>query len=275
MASENYMKFITGVHFSKNMLNTLNGITFLFDNNWEPGVGDVPTFPVSFFHVEKQHEILESEISTKTMLFYNDNSALASSTVTGGLTNVVADNIVIKPKVYKLDIIVPYSNLTLLTSHFSLSAEQLNGVSTLLVSGKKSEDNVSPYLSLATPYVDVIKSLLRQLVFADFSNLNSLISNVMSAPDYNKNSLEAMWLNRSILKMKVWNSWRYKYVSIVSLDTSKDGTEDGVYRASLTVQEMPIMTFRKQGLKKINWVNPLVKASGMAIKAVINAKEGK
>lgn len=276
MANENYMQFITGIHFTKSMLKTLNGITFLFDPNWVAGTGDTPTFPVAFFHIKGQHEIMESEISQKTMLFYNDNSSLSQSSVTGGMTNVVADNIVIKPKIYKLDVIVPYSDLTLLTSNYTLQAEQLAGVASLLATGSGSSvDKVSPYLTLSTPYVEVIKTLLKQFMVADYSSISGFTTSVLSSPDYNKNSLEAMWKNRSILKLKLWNGWKYKYVAINNIDISKEPTEDGVYEATITVQEMPIMTFRKTGIKTQSWVNPILKYSGEAIKSIINGKEVK
>ena len=274
MADENYMRFITGVHFTKSMLRTLNGITFLFDPNWEAGIGDTPTLPVCFFHVRGHHEVMESEINHKTLLFYNDNNSLSTTSVTGGMTNVVADNIVIKPKVYKLDVIIPYSDLSLLTSNYTLQPEQLSGVASLLNTGSAQENNVAPYLTMATPYVEIIKSLLQQLMTSDYSSISNFMSSVTSTPDYNKNSLEAMWKNRSILKLKLWNGWKYKYVSIVSIDVSKEPTEDGVYEASITVQEMPIMTFRKTGIKTTNWVNPILKVSGEAVKAIINGKEG-
>ena len=53
------------------------------------------------------------------------------------------------------------------------------------------------------------------------------ISNIISQPDFNKNSLELMWQMRRILKIKMWNSWTYKYVSIIDLDITKEGTENG------------------------------------------------
>ena len=131
------------------------------------------------------------------------------------MTNVVADNIVIKPKVYKLDVIIPYSDLTLLTSSYVFQPEQLSGVVSLLKNGEEKKNNVAPYLTMATPYVEIIKTLLRQLMVADYSSISNFMSSVISRPDYNKNSLEAMWKNRSILKLKLWNGWKYKYVSIV------------------------------------------------------------
>ena len=201
------------------------------------------------------------------------------------MTNVVADNIVIKPKVYKLDVIVPYSDLSLLNSNYILQPQQVIGVASLLFKGERQANTLETAGSLATetlsrqlatvaPYVEIIKTLLRQVSVADYSSVSSFASSVLSTPDYNKNSLEAMWKNRSILKLKLWNGWKYKYVSIVNIDISKEPTEEGVYEGSITVQEMPIMTFRKTGIKIPGWVNPILKVSGEAIKAVINGKEG-
>lgn len=273
MADEKYMTFITGVHYSKNMLQTLNGITFLFDPNWEAGTSETPTLPVSFFHIKALHEIMDSEISTKTLLFYNDNSSPTKTVVSGGMTDVVADNIIIKPKTYKLDVIVPFSDISLLTGHHVLQPEQMANVASLLMTGSAKNLSVAPYLTCVTPYVDIIKSLMKQITSIDWTDASSIITGVMSTPDYNKNSLEAMWRNRSILKLKLWNGWRYKYVSIVSMDISKEPTEDGVYQATLTLQEMPIMTFRDKGTLKLAWKNPILAAQGNVIKGLLNAKE--
>ena len=40
---------------------------------------------------------------------------------------------------------------------------------------------------------------------------------------YNKNSIMAMARNRSVLKMKSWDSWDYKYVIIKDVSISKKG----------------------------------------------------
>ena len=53
MANKNYLQFITGVHFAKNMMNTINSITFLFDPNWESGISEYPTFPIAFYQIYK------------------------------------------------------------------------------------------------------------------------------------------------------------------------------------------------------------------------------
>lgn len=277
MADSSYLQFITGVHFAKSMMNTINSITFLFDPNWESGVSEYPTFPIAFYHVKSIHEVKEAQISKKLMLFYNAQKSVSNNSVTGGLLNVVADNIVLQPKKYKMQMLVPYQNLTLLENNFTLQAPQVTAVLSLVTTGNANKDVITPYFTFATPYVKFITDLLRSMLASDFTDVNAFISSVMSTPDYNKNSLEAMMDNRAIVKMKLWNGWRYKYVAITSLDFSKDPTEDGVYQASMEVQEVPIMTIRNDSglLTKFNYTNPIVEATGNLIKKVINSKEEK
>lgn len=277
MANKNYLQFITGVHFAKSMMNTINSITFLFDPNWESGVSEYPTFPIAFYHVKSIHEIKEAQISKKPMLFYNAQKSVSNNSVTGGLLNVVADNIILQPKKYKMELLVPYQNLTLLENNFTLQTPQVTAVMNLVVGGNTTEDTITPFYTFATPYVKFITDLLRSMLASDFTDVNSFISSVMSTPDYNKNSLEAMMDNRAIVKMKLWNGWRYKYVAITSLDFSKDPAEDGVYQATMEVQEVPIMTIRNDSglLTKLNYTNPIVTAAGNLIKKVINGKEEK
>lgn len=277
--SVNYIRFVTGLHFAKSELRALNSITFLFDPNWEFGNSEVPTFPIAFYHVTGIHEVMETEVSQKPMLFYNDPSVVSSNAVTGSIMNIVADNILIRPKQYKIDMIIPFQTLSAFAHSHILNPEQAAAVASLLLTGDVENaitNKITPYLTLSTPYIKIIKDILLSLVNMDFTGKDTMIQSILTVPDYNKNSLEQMWLSRSILKMKMWNTWRYKYVAITSLDISKEPTEQGVYRGSMTVQEIPILTMRPfdadlQQEKTIK--NPVVEATGNAIKNFINGRE--
>ena len=65
--------------------------------------------------------------------------------------------------------------------------------------------------------------------------------------DSNKASIDAMWENRTILRMKYWNGWQFKYVAIESYVPSKQGEVTDFYEATLNLTEVPIMTMRKGG----------------------------
>ena len=246
-------------------------MTYIYDPNWDINNSTKATFPVAFFHVKNFHEVMSSEVSQKQMLFYNssaDNSE-ADPALDSGLLNVVADNIVIKPKVYKLDVIIPYHNLSLLDQSFVFNVHTMSAVTATLIGKQptKGESILQTYGGLLTPYVSFVRALLRQMVNVNFTmSFDDWLRDTVQQPDYNKQSLELMWKLRHIVKMKVWNSWEYKYVSIVDVDISKEGTEDGVYEATLTLQEMPIVTMYNReesgGAVKFVYKNPLLKLRG-------------
>lgn len=278
----NTLRFITGIRYHKDMLERLNNMTYIYDNNWNPNNTNKATFPVCFFHVKSFHEVMNSDVSQKQMLFYN--SAVANSdsdpvlskdpAKDSGLLNVVADNIVIKPKTYKLDVIIPFHNLTLLDQSFVFNTHTHSAVveSLLQASSDVGQQYIGAWSTLSTPYLSFIKTLLRSLITANYNisefNLQDWVTNTVQQVDFNKQSLEIMWKLRHIVKMKMWNSWEYKYVAIVDVDVTKEGTEDGVYEATLTLQEVPIVTMHSEQetmrTQKVAFTrkNPLLKANG-------------
>lgn len=278
----NGLRFITGIRYYKDLLERLNNMTYLFDPNWNINNSNKASFPVAFFHVKSYHEAMSSEVSQKQMLFYNSDEASnnADPSVDSGLLNVVADNIVIKPKVYKLDVIIPYHNLSLLDQSFVFNMHTASAINAVMI-GKKpkaGEVMLQTYGNLLSPYVSFIKTLLRQMVHINTSSsFEDWVRDTVQQPDFNKQSLELMWKLRHIVKMKMWNSWEYKYVAIVDVDISKEGTEDGVYEATLTVQEMPIITMYNQVSttgSKFVYKNPLLEKNGEKVKALLEKAGG-
>jgi hypothetical protein len=70
----------------------------------------------------------------------------------------------------------------------------------------------------------------------------SSLSNLMLAQnELNKTSLDAMRNNRGILKLKVWNGWKFKYVMLRGKELEKSGELEGYYEGSITIQEVPIL----------------------------------
>ena len=77
--------------------------------------------------------------------------------------------------------------------------------------------------------------------------------------------------------MKMWNSWEYKYLAINDIDITKEGTEDGVYEATLTLQEVPVMTMYSELNSKgepVSRKNPWLKYSGEKAIEVLNFAGG-
>lgn len=279
------LRFITGIRWYKGLLETLNNMTFVYDVNWNPNNSPKATFPVCFFHVKSYHETMNSEISQKQMLFYNSSVGENKSdpSADSGLLNVVADNIVIKPKVYKLDVVIPFRQLTLLDQSFVYNTHTAQAIASVLIKNEGKESKamnqmLGSFSTLTQPYIKLIKSLMTTLVSSSFSNsIDDWIENTLHQPDYNKESLETMWRMRHIVKMKMWNSWRYKYVGIVDIDITKEGTEDGVYEATLTVQEMPIVSMYPEGNRrkvKFEQRNPFLSKKGETLITMLDKAGG-
>lgn len=234
---------ITGLRYNTSLVKVFNNLTFLYDPNWEYQQGE-PTYPIAFFYVKSMTEQMSSDVSQKPMLFYNTAGDSNDSTK-GGLMNIVADNVVLKPKVYKLDIIIPANGSTLKNSSFSFDA--ITNVNGFLFSN--GEFKSSSGLDLASRIVNLSLGVLETLfkgLYGTSVSASSICNMLLQQQDYNKASIEYMWSNRRILKLKLWNGWKFKYLIIKDFDVTKIGENGDFYEGTLTCQEVPILTFRRQ-----------------------------
>ena len=234
---------VTGLRYKTSLVKVFNNLTFLYDPNWEYQQGE-PTYPIAFFYVKSMTEQMSSDVSQRPMLFYNTAGDSNDSTK-GGLMNIVADNIVLKPKVYKLDIIVPANGSTLKNSSFSFDA--ITNVNGFLFSN--GEFKGSTGLDISSRIVNISLGILETLfkgLYGTSVSASSICNMLLQQQDYNKASIEYMWSNRRILKLKLWNGWKFKYLIIKDFDVTKVGENGDFYEGSLTCQEVPILTFRKQ-----------------------------
>lgn len=234
---------ITGLKYNTSLVKVFNNLTFLYDPNWEYQQGE-STYPIAFFYVKSMTEQMSSDVSQKPMLFYNTAGDSTDSTK-GGLMNIVADNIVLKPKTYKLDIIVPANGSTLKNSSFSFDA--ITNVNGFLFSN--GEFKGSTGLDIASRIVNISLGILETLfkgLYGTSVSASSICNMLLQQQDYNKASIEYMWSNRRILKLKLWNGWKFKYLIIKDFDVTKVGENGDFYEGTLTCQEVPILTFRKQ-----------------------------
>lgn len=234
---------ITGLRYNTSLVKVFNNLTFLYDPNWEYQQGE-PTYPIAFFYVKSMTEQMSSDVSQKPMLFYNTAGDSNDSTK-GGLMNIVADNVVLKPKVYKLDIIIPANGTTLKNSSFSFDA--ITNVNGFLFSN--GEFKSSSGLDIASRIVNISLGILETLfkgLYGTSVSASSICNMLLQQQDYNKASIEYMWSNRRILKLKLWNGWKFKYLIIKDFDVTKIGENGDFYEGTLTCQEVPILTFRSQ-----------------------------
>ena len=159
--------------------------------------------------------------------------------------NIVADNVIVKPKTYKLDIIVPANGSTLKNSSFSF--DSITNVNGFLFSN--GEFKGSTGLDIASRIVNVSLGVLETLfkgLYGTSVSASSICNMLLQQQDYNKASIEYMWSSRRILKLKLWNGWKFKYLIIKDFDVTKVGENGDFYEGTLTCQEVPILTFRAQ-----------------------------
>ena len=259
---------ITGIKYEASLIKAFNNVTFAYDPNWEYEQGN-PTYPISFFYVKSMTEQMSSDVSQKPMLFY-DTVADGNDATKGGLMNIVADNIINKPKEYKLDIIIPANDNTFKNNSFSFeSMTEVNGF--IFSNGSfKGSTALSTTARVVGISFGIVETLIKALYGTSIS-ATSILNTILQQQDYNKASLEFMWSNRRIIKLKLWNGWNFKYLAIKSLDITKTGENGSFYEGSLTCQEVPILTFRNQGEKsKLSFGSKLSSWTGNLIKSSVN-----
>lgn len=265
LGGENPITFITGIRYSASLVKMLNNITFLYDPNWEYEEGN-PTYPLAFFYIKSINEVMSSDISSKPMLFYNSSSDGENGAKTGVL-NIVADNVVIKPKVYKLDLLVPANSTTI--NNASFGSKSLVEVMNFITDKDASyETNTAMYVWREAKAI--FESLLTGL-YGVSNEVGANCNALLRQQDYNKSSIEYMWRNRRVIALKNWNGWKFKYLVIQDVDLSKTGENGSFYEGSLTLQELPVLTFRNQGQTSVSKLSRISSALGTAQKAVAKA----
>lgn len=269
------LTFITGLKYDTNVVKALNNLTFLYDPNWEYESQN-PTYPIAFFYVKKQTEDMASETSQKPMLFYNTEGDNKDS-VKAGLMNIVADNIIIKPKVYKLEVIVPMNMDTFFSGGYFNINNVVNTNAFMFSSGaNQGNKQFSSVMNIASKTMGILRTLFTALYGTEIS-ASSIFTMLCQQQDYNKNSIEYMWRNRRILKLKMWNGWQFKYLVIQNFAITKDGENGSFFEGTLTCQEMPIITLKNRSSIATTFMSKISSVLGKGIKTAtetfVNAME--
>ena len=258
------LTFITGLKYDTNVVKALNNLTFLYDPNWEYESQN-PTYPIAFFYVKKQTEDMASETSQKPMLFYNTEGDDTDG-VKAGLMNIVADNIIIKPKVYKLDVLVPMNMDTFFSGGYFNINNVVNTNAFMFSSGaNQGNKQLSSVMNIASKTMGILRTLFTALYGTEIS-ASSIFTMLCQQQDYNKNSIEYMWRNRRILKLKMWTGWQFKYLVIQNFEVTKDGENGSFFEGTLTCQEMPIITLRNKSSVATTFMSKISSVLGKGIK---------
>ena len=230
---------ITALKFVSETASLLRNLTFLYDANWSPD--GTNSLPFAFFHITKQEEILRNDVSTKRVILHSfgaTESVLSNAT---GVLSVVSDNIVPQPKAWRLSVVVPMNAILPFLEEAEERIETgLRFASTAVTDSLGS--GMASLMNTAASGMTVLRLLTKLFtVSADIVNYFTKDVTKWDVADYNRDSLEAMCRNRSILRMKEWSGWTYKYGVITSCTLSKEPLEESYYKGTIDFQEMPIL----------------------------------
>lgn len=261
MSDETYPLLIqTMLRVEENVFKRLNNIVYLYDPSWvlssDPDLAD--TLPFAIFYVVNEEVRQTQSVSKKRLILYNSTaSEKDNADFTRGVISVVADNVVNEPTVHRLECIVPFNPLTVMLDGTVSSASTVLDYASASTGGvlKDTVNVIKAVLDSAVFVSNSLTSVLNWLPTEKGSDFNLL----KTAQDVNRKSILAMARRRAFVVYKAWQDWQVKSVVITDATFKKEGTEDNVFRASLELQELPILytgTAKPVG-KRVTFNKPL------------------
>jgi hypothetical protein len=202
---------------------------------------DKPVLPVCMFHVKDIKESWSNEVSKKRVILYEEPTSMSNiaQPMRRGVMETASDNIVKNPKTYTLEVIVPYLPIGRYVGEGVKGLADTISILTEFVSGGEgvARDTILSAVDAALAFAN---GALR------VANTVASVSDALSGGDgsakmLNKNSLEAMADSGRVLCMKMWSGYDYKYVVITGLTMQKMPNEDDVFRATLQLEELPVL----------------------------------
>lgn len=245
----------TILQIGRDTLGQFKNMTCMFDRYWTVDQ-TMTTFPICFFYVKKITEVMSTTLNTKRVMLY-ENQLSADESLTAeqaadslrpGVMNVLVDNTIKAPRSYNLEIILPFNPVS---SQMIRSFDEVNQI----MLGMTQAIGIS---SIAITELNRMMTMVLKTVqnLAGAGAIGTLIPGVDSMAMANKNSLEAMWRAARPMTMKMWTGYHYKYVTITSLNIDKQPNEDDVFRATMGVQERPVLTLTNVRTDVVNPAPP-------------------
>jgi hypothetical protein len=259
----------TVLQIASDMLNWFTGMTCLYDR-YHQEEQDRVTLPVAMFHVRKITETWQSEISRKRVIMYEPPSSKSddgklSDTIRPGVMQTIVDNIVQQPKTYQMEIIIPFQPAgRYISEGIESFLAVINGIMNLF------GDDVKGVADIISSFFSANFSALSMMRTA--AEAAGKLPNMDGVSFINKNSLEAMAESGRILTMKMWTGYQYKYVVITGMTIDKQPQEDDVFRGTLQLQEIPVLTMTEPDKKKVSGIDRNLAAR--AVSAVYRALSG-
>jgi len=232
----------TVLQLASDALDYWMNMTCLYDPCWVAEEGKA-TLPICMFHVKKIVPTRTVEVSRKRVILYEpqfdgrETSAKFAGQMREGIMQTIVDNAVKQPVTYNMELIVPFQPIGRYVK------EGVKGIADMMVG----------LFQLVGQEEEVASGI--GSIFAGTSAVLKIINQVASVAEkfpgsdgvtyLNMNSLEAMADSCRLLCMKMWTGYDYKYVMITGMTSDKQPLEDDVFRVTLNLQEMPVLSVTK------------------------------
>jgi hypothetical protein len=227
----------TAIQIAEDIMEYFTSMTCLYNRYWYAEQSRI-TLPVAMFHVKSITETWQNEVSRKRVIIYEppnsqpDDGSL-SDTLRAGVMQAFMDNVVVQPKSYQMEVIIPFQPVgRYITDGVSNAIGILDGIISMF-----AENEILPVFQSIVSATRAVLGLMDPLV-----GIANKMPDTGGIGTINKNSLEAMAESGKILTMKMWTGYHYKYVTITGMTVTKQPLEEGVFRGTLQLQETPILT---------------------------------
>jgi hypothetical protein len=250
---KNYSGIIvpTLLQMASDLVSYWTSITCLYDRYWTAEPEKV-TLPICMFHVKRITPNYSVEASKKRVILYEpeqddkvEASALADN-MRPSVMRTIVDNAVKNPTTYTMEIIVPFQPIgRYVTEGVKMIGDIVAWIGDL--TGSKETTAITEGIFSS------IFSLLK--TGNQLAGLVGKLPGMDGVSFINMNSLEAMAASCRTLCMKMWTGYDYKYVMITGMTHDKEPDKDNVFKATLTLQEIPVLSITRPKTKKPNVID--------------------
>jgi hypothetical protein len=239
------------LRMATDVMNYWTSMTCLYDRYWS-AEQDKVTLPICMFHVKKITPAFSNEVSKKRVILYEpaEDSRTTAEKMADPLREAViqsiVDNTVKNPRTYTMEIIVPFQPIGRYISEGVKTISDMVAAFSDLLGGNTPGGFTDWWEGIFSSVFALLKTASTAAEFA------GKLPGMDGVSYINRNSLEAMADSGRTLCMKMWTGYEYKFVAITNMTYDKDSKEDDVFRAALTLQEMPVLAISRPSPLKMN-----------------------
>lgn len=231
-------------------------MTCFYDKYWE-FEPNFATVPISFMHITSVTEMITAQGAEKRVIVYEAPDTLQGKAgfVDAGISShpayknnleVIMDNVVVQPKQYQMEVIIPES---LIGPFHKQGLARLEALLYHMEQTNVDSGVVSSIANILRGVQVVVGAVEKTASLADLILGVAGGSSQMST--INKNSIEAMVKKGRVVLFKKWTGYDYSYGIITKMDVADKPTEDGVFRGSITFQETPILNISQKKISPL------------------------